>query len=48
MNNSRSLRCFTYALAPSLVGDLQAIGKRWHVHVSVPRGTVEGIKMLGI
>jgi len=44
----RSLRALPYALAPSLVRDLQAIGERWYVHVSVPRGTVKGIKMLGI
>ena len=48
MENSRSLRALPYALAPSLVRDLQAVGERWHVHVSVPRGTVKGIKMLGI
>jgi len=44
----RSLHALPYALTPSLMRDLQAIGKRWYVHVSVPRGTVKGIKMLGL
>lgn len=48
MGHPQSLRALPYALVPSLMRDLQAIGERWHVHVLVPRGTIRGIKMLGI